>query len=67
MSIPAHKVVGDIGKPGQRANPINSDLMDDMGHYAVPEPSLRTTWNKETTEERLRRYEALLRDNHIPF
>lgn len=33
-TIPAHKVIGDEGKPAQIVNPINHDMMDDMGKYA---------------------------------
>lgn len=31
-----YKHVGDEGKPGQIINPINHDMMDDMGRYAGP-------------------------------
>lgn len=34
MSTQPHKHVGDEGKPGQIVNPINHDMMEDMGRYA---------------------------------
>jgi hypothetical protein len=34
--MPAHKVVGDVGKPGQIVNPINTDMMDEMSQYSTP-------------------------------
>lgn len=42
--VPAHKVIGDVGKPGQIINnpgdrliaKANADMMDDMGQYAQP-------------------------------
>ena len=64
---PAHKVIGDTFKPGQTVNPVNTDMMDDMGHFATPEPAKRVTWNQETQQERIKRYEELLRAHNVPF